>query len=1147
MIAFLKRPVVLIAIGLVLAAVVIWFVGPMIPLFGYVLASPIIRFELWLAIVLGVVGWHLYKRARASAAGDQLMGEMVEQAKRRGSEAAELQRTFEEAVTFLKQNRRKGGSVYDLPWYAIIGAPGAGKTTALVNSGLQFPMEKKGGRRPVKGVGGTRNCDWFFTQEAVLLDTAGRYTTQNTNEESDSSAWTEFLTLLKKYRRRRPLNGVLLALSVRNIVEFSARELDDYVSAARQRLDELSTQLGIQLPVYVLVTQCDLVPGFNEYFSDLSRDGRSQVWGVTFPFDRSLKGDAAELFPEELDALFTRLNERLYARLDAEQDPARRTKVFAFPQEMSALREPMCDFIATVFGSTRFEKKVLLRGVYLTSATQHGTSFEQLAAALAQHLSLPKADIGPGTGKAYFIERLLKDVILAESGLAGTNFRFELRKAAAQTGVYAAIVALAAVSVIGLGWSYARNRALIGDVAAEASALTTAPPPTIGSLETMLQRPEVMRRVVDTASRHQGDVPWAMRFGLYQGHELTDMASDTYRGDLQDALLPWLFERIERRLSDLGSESDLLYAYLKAYLMLTSEVAHQDPQHLTAIAVDEFHQQLSGDPGAAAALAKHAQWLFQQRPKVDRYDAKLVARARASVPPAAIPRLVYNEVRLSYAGEPEVNLDAIAGLDQVFRRRSGLPITTPVPGFFTPDAFFHAVGTGIDEAVARFRKDQWVWGEGAPPAEPASTTRLVRERYETEYIAAWQALLDDVEMVPVSGREQTAALLTTLGGDRSPLRGLLQLVADNTNLEPPTADGRGGLTDAATAAARGAANRATRGLAGRLAGAGGAQSGAIAGAKVKAHFAKVHEVVQGQQGQAPIDNMLKLLGQLGDVVSRSDPGRAGGISAGDASAQISNLQQQIGQGAAALPPLAAGAATAASSAAVEAVGGAMTNELGTLYRQKLGPDCAIAVNGNYPFVPASLADAPAGSVAGVFGEGGGFDQFFNLHLSKAVDPTDPTRWLTDASGRAITGPPGMLPRFKAAKEVKEVLFPPGSGGTLAFTLTPSSFDRTVNQVIVQVDAQTLTLRRDQQLPARITWSPMTSTFASLTVEGAAPIEARGSWALLRLFDRARVEGSGSRAMLTFNAGGREVRLQLDAAYGKNPITSKNLLRFQCGI
>ena len=124
----------------------------------------------------------------------------------------QLAQRFDEAAQLLKKARfapgQEGGKhrwmtrfsrqyLYQLPWYVIIGAPGAGKTTALVNSGLHFPLADRFGKTALRGVGGTRNCDWWFTNDAVLLDTAGRYTTQESQREEDAGEWQSFVALLK--------------------------------------------------------------------------------------------------------------------------------------------------------------------------------------------------------------------------------------------------------------------------------------------------------------------------------------------------------------------------------------------------------------------------------------------------------------------------------------------------------------------------------------------------------------------------------------------------------------------------------------------------------------------------------------------------------------------------------------------------------------------------------------------------------------------------------------------------------------------------------------------------------------------------------------------------------------------------------------
>src|SRR5678815_1415289 len=280
-----------------------------------------------LAIALVVACWlffRLMKRLRAYRASDRLLTAVVAQPQpekaRPPAEVAKLRERFEEAIAGLKQQRRGGHSLYDLPWYVIIGAPGSGKTTALLNSGLKFPLEQRVGKGALRGVGGTRNCDWWFTNEAIFLDTAGRYTTQDSDASSDSVGWAEFLALLKKYRARRPVNGVIVTVSVQDLLLLDPAAREGHVEAARNRLSELNRELNIQLPVYVMVTKCDLVDGFTEYFEDLTVEGRAQVWGVTFPYAQTLANESPNLFPPEFDALMTRLNERVFDRLEDVRD-----------------------------------------------------------------------------------------------------------------------------------------------------------------------------------------------------------------------------------------------------------------------------------------------------------------------------------------------------------------------------------------------------------------------------------------------------------------------------------------------------------------------------------------------------------------------------------------------------------------------------------------------------------------------------------------------------------------------------------------------------------------------------------------------------------------------------------------------------------
>ncbi|MDP7340471.1 MAG: type VI secretion system membrane subunit TssM, partial [Vicinamibacterales bacterium] len=509
-----KMRVVLTILGLVMLGLFIWFAGP---LFGFGDSRPLrpvrSRLIMMALVVVCWIAWVLIKRRRANRASDQLMAAVVEQPEASGPspEAVQLRERFEDAIATLKKQRRSGHSLYDLPWYVIIGAPGSGKTTALLNSGLKFPVKQRTGAVALRGVGGTRDCDWWFTDEAVFLDTAGRYTTQDSDAAADSAGWDEFMALLRKYRKRRPVNGVLLTISAQDLMLQSRAELEAHVGALRRRLDELNQKLHIQLPVYLLVTKCDLVVGFTEYFDDLAQDGRSQVWGVTFPYERTVEGEAAGSFPAEFDALVARLNGRVFARLDEEHEARRRAVVFAFPQQMAALRDVLTGFVSEVFGSTRFDKQILLRGVYLTSGTQEGTPIDRLLGSIGRQFEVrPEAVLSrEGQGKAYFIERLLKQVMFAESGLAGVNRRFEVQKAAWQFGAYAAMLLVAVLGVFAFTVSFVSNRNYVTEVGREAAALQNVQSaPATASLGEVLPRLDAVRGVYESANRYRDAKPW---------------------------------------------------------------------------------------------------------------------------------------------------------------------------------------------------------------------------------------------------------------------------------------------------------------------------------------------------------------------------------------------------------------------------------------------------------------------------------------------------------------------------------------------------------------------------------------------------------------------------------------------------------------
>ena len=171
--------IVLVGIGIASLASLVYLAGPLIAFGDFrPFESHIVREITIVLLVAGAAsfgGFQFFRRrqhAKALAAG-------VSEAEKKESDEVVLKDKMKDALATLKSaSGTKKDYLYDLPWYLLIGPPGSGKTTALINSGLKFPLLRGAAPAAIAGVGGTRYCDWWFTEEAVLIDTAGRYTTQ---------------------------------------------------------------------------------------------------------------------------------------------------------------------------------------------------------------------------------------------------------------------------------------------------------------------------------------------------------------------------------------------------------------------------------------------------------------------------------------------------------------------------------------------------------------------------------------------------------------------------------------------------------------------------------------------------------------------------------------------------------------------------------------------------------------------------------------------------------------------------------------------------------------------------------------------------------------------------------------------------------
>ena len=168
-----------------------------------------------------------------------------------------------------------------------------------------------------------------------------------------------------------------------------------------------------------------------------------------------------------------------------------------------------------------------------------------------------------GRGKAYFVERVLKEVILPESGLAGVNRRLELKIAAAQLVTYVAMAVVTLFVVIAFSLSYSGNSAYLKTVHAALEKLDGSPVVRPDApLDQVAVRLDQVGHVASAAERYQGGAPWGMHWGLYAGSSVGQAADDSYERALNELLLPKIAALFKQRLYTYVAEPEKLYEYL---------------------------------------------------------------------------------------------------------------------------------------------------------------------------------------------------------------------------------------------------------------------------------------------------------------------------------------------------------------------------------------------------------------------------------------------------------------------------------------------------------------------------------------------------------------------------------------------------------
>ncbi|MDR2745017.1 MAG: hypothetical protein LBB66_07500, partial [Desulfovibrio sp.] len=451
------------------------------------------------------------------------------------SEQRLIDNRWSRAVSILRMSYLggMGNPIYALPWYMVMGKTGAGKSSAIGHCGLNAMQTDVG---PDRERASTRNCDWHFFREGVVLDTAGRYAVP-LDEAADGAEWREFLQQLAKYRRRETLNGLVIAIAA-DTLHGEAEHLLAEARCLRRRLDETMRMLGAKFPVYLMVTKLDLLAGVARVLEAIPPETRQQALGALIQSpDRKNLVPVGVQIRRSLDDIQDKFRSFfLYRYGKTSLLPAHRILAW---EEAKAMMLALAVYAEELFADNPYQETPLLRGIFFSSALR--TDADRQSRAFPGLAALMRGLLRTQENAAGFFLRDFFSLVLPPDRNLNRPIQEYLRwKSSARVFAYAGLLLLTFGLVALISLSYRHNDSLLRQ-----TRVPVALPMTDTLVPSRLLAFE--RRFRDTEQMEKTAAAWALpSMGLNQGR----MSLEYFYRTLNAAFFKDIFSPARHGLDD---------------------------------------------------------------------------------------------------------------------------------------------------------------------------------------------------------------------------------------------------------------------------------------------------------------------------------------------------------------------------------------------------------------------------------------------------------------------------------------------------------------------------------------------------------------------------------------------------------------------
>lgn len=1008
---------------------------------------------------------------------------------------------------------------------------------------------------------------WSFTPSATLLSV--KENLWNHQDDLHQSLWLHFNGWILEQRRKRPINGVVLAIDVEQLVRKDNVESPSFTST-KAKLASLNKAFGNKVPVYLIVTQLSKLDGFEAFKKTLSDEQLNSLFGFSLAFDQ----DDQDLgFDQQYKELENTLNTSLI-RSSLAPNANVNKQAYLFIREFAGLKNTLQE-LTSVFGSSSIVNDALtIRGIYFTAnETADDNALKALPSTVSAIYDLPnqasKTLSSPIKNKSlFFAQQLLDGVLLPESGLVANNSHHV--KQHRDNVLLAYVVTGMIIALLCAAWLYfykknqyesERVLALIESYQAleQLSASGTSIPPL------HLQTLDRLRTDI-AQNQDKSYIPVALRdMGMGVKPVIRQEEEKTYRRMLSNDFLPVLVEQqvdqLEKQLAN--NERAKLHEkdieQLKVIRLLNIHTGQLNQEQKEK--VNTYRKQLvfpwmetywkqhyKNYNQIEGSLRQHLDYVLENNIQSES-DSRINQRLSAlqnHEQDLPTDEKIYQEIKKQVAKNYPTPLHLQHHLGaKLFQVFEPLPNHSPnksplsIPYLYTQQGFAAYKAIDYKQLLQSFSFDAWVLGgnnhlQNYSDLEILQLKKQVKEHYISDYESTWLAAINSLNIKHFQTPNDALVFLTALTGKDSPYKKLLQQVKENTLLPIPkptppvkSKDKKDG-DKASETATLSDEQKIEKDIA----------------LSLKASFEFINELSKkDEEGNTYIKDIFKILAAVQKKVKKiATPQKKPEKAASVVSVKADPIETLLDMSGTVDEPFQSQLQQIALDSQA-LITQRTTVDINHDWQQIVYRFYTEKIKGKYPLAKAGQ-DVSMDDFKLFFGKDGMLDKFYNKHLSKLYGDKSNEKTFHQVSP--------VLEMYQHALFIQQAFFNEAGDYHVEFTIEPTVLSNVFINSILNLEGTKITYQHDETKPTNLIWPSKSKDKhkSSLTLNPIekntknAYIAKEGEWALFHLIDQSKTHALKDRERnIRFKQGSGLAGYKLTVPKSFSPLTKDILAGF----